>query len=113
MPCRCAEAAERRHARNRAQPATAQPLQQDGLELVVGVVGGEQHLTRFEPGSKRGITSLAGCSLGTLAPVHVHGDTDFVAGNAVRVRQLTARASPLHGISMQRMIDVDCPHSCG
>ena len=40
---------ERRHARDRAQPAAAQPLQQHRLELVVRVVGGEQHLARREP----------------------------------------------------------------
>ena len=113
VPCRGAEAAERRHARDRAQPASAQPLQQDGLELVVGVVGGEQHLTRFEPGRERGIASFAGCSLRTLARIQVDGDPDFVAGDAVRVRQLTARTRPLRGIGMQRMIDVDGPQSRG
>ena len=39
------EATHRRHARDGAQPATPQPLQQHALELVVRMMGRQQHLT--------------------------------------------------------------------
>ncbi len=51
-----------------AQPAAAQPLQQDRLELVIGMVRGEQDLARLQPGGERGIARLARGGLGTLRP---------------------------------------------
>ncbi len=111
MPRRRAEAAERRHARDRAQPAAAQPLQQDRFELVVGVMSGEQDLARFEPVGQRRIARFAGGGLGALPRDPRHDDTDVVEGNAVRRRKLATRTCPVRGIGLQRVIDVDRPQA--
>ena len=111
MPRRRTEPAERRHARDRAQPASAQPLQQDRFELVVRVMSGEQDLTGFEPVGQRRIARLAGGGFGTLPRDPRHDDADVIEANAVRPGELLTCPCPLRGVGLQRVIDVDRPQA--
>ena len=101
---------DRRHARNRAQAAAAQPLQQHGLELVVGMMRRQQRLAGAQSFGEHPVTGRPGSSLGTLARTRPRIDTNDFAVDAERSRDGRAVPGPSLRIPVQAVIDVDGSH---
>ena len=80
--------------------------QQQGLELIVGMVGGQKALARLEPGGNRGIARLTrrifkpAPDFGRVGPGHRQGNAETLAYPA-------AMSRPLVGPGLQAMVDMD------
>ena len=105
MPSRC-KRGNRRHAGERTQASSAQPLQQDGFELVVRVMRSQQHLVRLQASRKCRVARLAGRRFRAAARCRACVHTELHQWHAELRRLQRAPYRPGCGINLQAVIDV-------
>ena len=104
-----AEGSRRRHSSQAAGAAAAKQLQQQGLRLVVLVMGGKQHVARTHHACERPVTRFPRHRFQTLPPGLLRLHFQPRQRNPLAPAVAFAMPDPALRIRLQAMVDMNCP----